>query len=278
LYLSLALFSQFHCKEPVFHTGDKPLQGPWESRLDLFREGAALLEKVVAEKIADAGGGDGFSPIDQSVAITSWEKLGFPLPPAPEKSSVKAVNSKIPTRWKLKIKDPPDSPQIIFRFPAPLDNASGEAHKSDGEFNLPVNLVPSSASGNIRVYTGSVTMGQTDLDKVIHSSMMLHVEEYPTATFLIQTGEGEREPLAYGVLSPVLYSGDFTMRGKTIPLTATIEIEPILDDEGEPALVMRGGFQIDLTRFQIDGPDGPAPQKHTLLFDVHFILEPVNSP
>jgi hypothetical protein len=43
--------------------------------------------------------------------------------------------------------------------------------------------------------------------------------------------------------------------------------EPILDE------TIRGRFKIDLRVFKIEGTDGSAPARHTLLFDVNFILK-----
>jgi hypothetical protein len=59
-----------------------------------------------------------------------------------------------------------------------------------------------------------------------------------------------------------------------VPLTATVEIEPVLSSQGESLLIIRGGFEINLNDFMIDGPDGPVPANHTLLFDVNFTLTP----
>ena len=51
------------------------------------------------------------------------------------------------------------------------------------------------------------------------------------------------------------------------------EIEPILGEDGKPRLLIHGTFKIDLRTFNIEGADGPAPARHTLLFDLNFILQ-----
>jgi hypothetical protein len=51
------------------------------------------------------------------------------------------------------------------------------------------------------------------------------------------------------------------------------EFEPIIDDSGKPRLLIRATFNIDLRVFKIEGADGPAPARHTLIFDVNFILK-----
>ena len=277
LHLSLAVFSQFHCKNPVFHTLDNPLTGPWKNRKEMFQKAAGLLEGVVLKCIRDAYKGDGFIPVGEDVKAVSWEALGFPLPPEPKRETVKSIDAKIPNRWVLKKPESDKIPMVQFRFPAPLDNYSGEATKGSGEFILPENLNPSGAKGFVVIDTRSVTMGQRDLDKVIQSSLILNTKEYPVSKFVIEKGSGENQTLQYGKQTPVVYQGTFTLKGKTVPLTATMEIEPVLSNKGEPLLIIRGGFEINLNDFMIDGPDGPAPANHTLLFDVNYTLAPESS-
>ncbi len=272
LHLSLAVFSQFHCKDPVFHTRDNPLIGPWHTRKEMFQKAAGLLERVVLQCIRDASKGDGFFPIGEDVRTVSWETLGFPLPPAPKKEAMKSVDARIPNRWILKEAEPDKIPMVQFRFQAPLDHYSGEVTKGSGEFELPENLDPSGAKGFVIIDLRSLTMGQKDLDKVIQSSVILNTNEYPVSKFVIEKGSSDNQTLQYGSLVPVRYQGTFTLKGKSVPLTATVEIEPVLGALGEPLLVIRGGFEINLNDFMIDGPDGPAPANHTLVFDVSFIL------
>jgi hypothetical protein len=63
LYLSLALYSQFHCKEPIFHTEEQPIVGPWKDRIKYFQQAAALMEAEVEKRIKDPLGGDGFDAV-----------------------------------------------------------------------------------------------------------------------------------------------------------------------------------------------------------------------
>ena len=61
-------------------------------------------------------------------------------------------------------------------------------------------------------------------------------------------------------------------------LTATdmklAEFEPVLGEDQTPMLLIRTEFKIDLRTFDIEGADGPEPVRHTLLFDVNFVLKP----
>ncbi len=274
LYLSFAVFSQFHCKEPVFHSRDNPLTGSWENRGDLFQKAARLMENIVREKIRDGQAGDGFDPVANSIPVTGWDDIGLSLPPAPEKRTAKKVNSKVPLSWVLLPAKTDQPSMVLFRFPAPLDNYSGEATRGMGEFQLPVNRNPAAASGYVEIDPTSVTMGQPDLDKVIQSSIMLNTKQYPASRFTILSGEGETQKITYGGLFPVVFQGNLEIKGKTVPLHVAMEIEPILNDDGEPLLILKGSFNIDLNNFQIPGPDGPEESNHILLFDVNFRLTP----
>jgi polyisoprenoid-binding protein YceI len=240
----------------------------------MFQKAAGLLERVVLKCIGDACKGDGFIPVGSGVKAVSWEALGFPLPPEPKKEALESVDIEIPHQWVLKKLESDKTPMVQFRFPAPLDNYSGEAKKGSGEFELSENLNSSGAKGSVVIDTRSVTMGDPDLDKVIQSSLILNTKEYPVSKFTIEKGNSESQTLSYGSSTPVVYQGMFTLKEKSVPLTATVEIEPVLGDKGEPFLIIRGGFEINLKDFMIDGPDGPEPANHTLLFDVNFTLAP----
>jgi len=118
----------------------------------------------------------------------------------------------------------------------------------------------------------SVTMGESMLDQVIQGSSILDTKNHAVSTFVIQSGADDGRPLEFGHLSQVAYNGLFRLKGKTVPLTAAVELEPVLSETGNLELLMRGTFSIDLHLFDIDGADGPAPANHTLVFDTNFVL------
>ncbi len=277
LFLSLALYSQFHCKEPIFKTKDKPLVGPWKKRWQLFEEAAALMEKQVENHMADPNGGDGFDPVPTKTADLTWQALGLALPEAPAKSQTDQVaEMALSTQWKIAQPSPDDPPTILFRFPAPLDLYRGEVVATTGQLTLPDDLTLNGTKGFIEVDTRSaVTMGDPVLNEAIQGSLMLYSRKYPASRFEITSIGSENRPLSFGQLTPASMSGKFTLKGKTIDLTVPTEIEPIIGDDHRPRLLMRSAFGIDLNRFDIEGADGPAPASHTLLFDVNAVLEPL---
>ena len=272
LYLSLVLFSQFDCKAPVYQ---KKITGLWNDRAKLFQEASALMEKAVAEIVSNAESGDSFDPVLTDVPQKSWKQIGFPLPPALAAKTVEPeASTKIPTNWVLAKSGPDDPPMIQFRFPAPLDNYTGEVFAAKGELTLPQSLMASGATGSIEIdTTTSITMGDPRLDEAIRGSMMLYTKKFPTSKFVVASIASDDQPIAYGRLTPAIVTGAFTLKGKSVPVTSKTEFEPVVGEDGNPRLVIQGAFNIDLRVFTIEGADGPEPARHTLLFDVYFILK-----
>ncbi len=280
LFLSLALYSMFDCKEPVYKTEDAPLVGPWKDRKRLFSEAAARMEEMVQNQITDAESGDGFDPVAESVPEAEWAALGYPLPPAPAQADMAVpVNAEIPLQWVLKAPDSEASasnspPMVQFRFAPPLDHYRGEVTKGSGELAFPDNRLSDGMAGHIEMDPKTVTMGVPDLDKALQGSVFLHTKEYPVSRFVIRSAGGDGQPIAYGRLSPASVTGDFTLRGNTLPLTATAEMEPIINRDGEPRLLVRARFQITVTEFEVEGADGPSPANETMLFNTVLTFHP----
>lgn len=272
LFISLALFSEFDCKTPVFT--DKII-GPWQKRADLFQQAAARMEDAVAQIIIDPASGDSFDPVDAAVPFINWEQIGFALPPAPKiKASQKYFSGTVPQNWVLTPPGPEDPPMILFRFPAPLDNYAGEVKSGRGEVLLPDDRKVEGAQGFVEIDTRTaITMGDPRLDEAIQGSMMLYTKKYPFASFKVKKASGDGLPISYGRLSPATVEGIFTLKGKSTPLSSVAQIEPILGEDGVPRLLINGTFKIDLKIFKIEGADGPAPARYTLLFNLNLILK-----
>ncbi len=272
LYLTVVLFSQFDCKEPVF---TKKITAAWDQRQKLFRDASAILENAVVRIAANPLSGDSFDPVGNNAPTRNWEAIGFPLPPAPVQAVARPVDAaELPRHWILTKSGPEDPPMIQFRFPAPLDHYTGEVTEATGEFSLTSTLTVDGASGFIKIdTTRSITMGEPTLDEAIRGSMLLYARKFPAASFVVDRIDSDGQPIAYGRLTPSLVSGTFTLKGKSTPLNTNLEFEPVIAADGKPRLVVRGGFKIDLRFFDIEGADGPAPANHTVILDLHFILE-----
>lgn len=272
LYVSVALYSQFHCKKPVFTRMKDPIVGRWAERDRVFARAGAVLESALLAALADDGTGDGFDAVPSEVAEVTWESLGLGLPASPAKVRA-AVAGRISGRaWVVEARK--DAiPQVEFRFPAPLDAYAGEALSVGGRIVLGEDLRLAGTRGSFEVQTDSVTMGGDDIDKAIHGAVFLDVARYPTSTFVIESAQSGDGPVAFGRVVNGTLRGVFTMKGVGVPLTVRTSLEAVVDEKGRTRLLMDAGFEIPLSPFGMEGPDGPRPEKETLVFDVRLWLK-----
>ncbi|MBU1168512.1 MAG: YceI family protein [Proteobacteria bacterium] len=275
LFISLALYSQFHCKKPVFELRKNVIQGPYDKRADLFKEAGRLMEDQAKLHIADALGGDGFDFVDTKTPLVSFESLGYALPLTPAaKASNNTTDIVLSKSWRLVPKHGDDEPVIQFRFPPPLDNYSGEFKQAEGSVLFPENLSFSGMTGSVAAHSSSVTMGEEDLDKTIKDDLFLDQTHFPVSDFHLIQARSDDTSLRFGRLSLVNIDGTFQLKGKTIPLSLPLEMEVVLDENDRPLILVRGSFPIDLKTFNIEGATGPEPQRNTLLIDLNLTLEP----
>ncbi len=285
LFVSVALYSQFHCKKPVFVQAGDAISGPWASRSGLFANAAAALEEAVADQLGSSAIGDGFDTISKSIPTVTWESLGLSLPPKPNAASGTSLADAppLPREWRLGGDSGESDAQstMIFQFPAPVDQYAGEVRKVWGTLRLGPDLALNGLRGTIHADPMSVTMGEKDLDKALHTgSLFLDADTYPTSRFVIESVDthsaGAR--LAYGEMVQAMMHGTFTMKNVPITITVPTLFEPVVGADGKPRLVMRGGFEIPLTPFNIEGPDGPSPAAETLVFEFDLMLRLSASP
>ena len=275
LFLSIAVYSQFHCKAPIYEKKQEPLTGPWKNRQAMFAKAAALAEAAVVTQIGRPQSGDAFDPLADTVPLKTWNELGYVLPPAPPKAALTDASVALTPEWVLAASGPDDPPMIQFRFPAPLDNYAGEVKAAAGALTLPTSLALDGAQGAITVDTRTaITMGEPVLDEAILGSALLSARKFPTAAFRVDTIQSDQRPIAYGRLAPAVIKGHFDLKGTRRPLEAVAEVEPVIDADGQPRLLMRASFRIDLRNFDVEGADGPEPARYIVIFDTHFKLKP----
>lgn len=275
LYVSLALFSQFHCHEPVFTLTDGSLNGPFEDAAEVFARGAKILGDEIARQLQESALGDGFDVVSSETSAVSWEALGLVLPPKPEGASAEALaDVQLAREWMIDEVAQEIRPAVQFKFPAPLDAYAGEASSVSGILTLGEGLSIEGMRGRFAADPSSVTMGEVDLDQAIHATM-LEVEAFPEAFFEIESVETEFDQPAFGMVAAAVMRGEFTMKGVTIPLTVPVSIEAFLGDDGEPRLSIDGRWEVRLLDpFGIDGPPGDAPTNDTLIYTCHLVFEP----
>lgn len=275
LAISLALFSQFNCHEPVYTDYSDTVYGKMETMDALFAKAAGLLEAEVLRQIAESRLGDGFDPIDSGAPVTDWKALGLALPPAPEgmTSSAKSAQPLV-TDWVIDPTPIEDTPPLQFNFPAPLDNYTGSSSQMSGVLKLAPGLKLVGATGSVQVPTMSVTMGEKELDDTVHDSISAVI--FGTSRFTLkEVVAPEDTPLVYGDIRQFLGKGDFTLKGITVPMDVRAEITPTADEAGAPRLQVSAEFELRLKAlFGIEGPPGPDPANDTLQFRLNFNMKP----
>ena len=274
LYLSLALFSQFHCHDPVFTLMDGSLFGPWEQRAEVFARGMAIFADEIARQLAESELGDGFDVVSVETPVVSWEALGLPLPPAPEGASAEDLAGiELGRDWVIDETAQQERPAVQFAFPAPLDAYAGEATSVTGTLTLGDGMSLEGMRGTFVADPASVTMGEPELDAAIHATM-LEVAAYPESAFVIESVETEFSEPAFGVVAAAVMRGTFTMKGVSIPLAVPASVEAFLGPDGKPRLSIEGQWSLRLLEpFGIEGPPGDAPTNDTLKYTCYLVFE-----
>jgi polyisoprenoid-binding protein YceI len=277
LFLSVELYSPFHCRKPVHRNAPNPLVGPWTERDRLFKEAAAALEEAVARCTGDPDGGDGLDPVDDSIAVVSWESLGLALAARREGAGAAVKSGPLSRAWTLDT-DSTEGSSLVFHFPAPLDGYVGEVGKVTGSLELAEGYFLSGSRGWFEADPASVTMGESDLDDALRGTSYLDVKRFPASRFTIRSVSCDGMAIQFGTGTRAALEGTFEMKGVSIPLALTAEFEPRESVEGETRLVMDGTFTIPLEPFDLEGPDGPPEASQSLMFALRFVHVPATEP
>ncbi|MDA8020624.1 MAG: hypothetical protein MPN21_24565 [Thermoanaerobaculia bacterium] len=276
LFLSLDLYSQFHCLDPVFRRFDEPVSGPETASRDLFARAARILESATLEQLQGTERGDGFQPVAASTPVTSWEALDLAIPDSDRTDASALVDVELPGVWRLDREASAADPSLVFRFPPPLERYSGQVDRFDAALELtPGESGPTlaGATGWVEAETGAVTFGEKDLDKAVHGK--LKTTTFPASRFSLQRVEADGAPLTFGRTSRMVGLGEFSLLGWDVPVRVDAEVEPIIGVDGQPRLWVRARFGLDIDQpFGLEGPDGPPEASRHLLFFLEFLLAP----
>lgn len=275
LWLSAEMYSQFNCVDPIFKRFDKPFNGVWKSWEAVFEEAGKELQAEIFTQLNSTTRGDGLIPVPSSTPTKSWEDLGLKLPEAP-KGSANAAAGNVPlgTKWEFGGPAEPGAPVLSFSFMAPVDHYAGEVKTFFGDLEFGAGPSVEGAAGRFGIEGKSLTMGDPSLDAHVHE--MIEVLEHPKAWFTFEKVVSLENPkLAYGSLSQFTVRGLLEFMEGKVPVDVTAQIEPVLDENGAPALVVNAAFSLRLKdNFGLDGPDGPQPNADTMNFLLNFLLKP----
>ncbi len=272
LYLSMAIFSQFHCHDPVYSTGDQPFASPWDKRSEAITAAIVEANRQVLQQINRSTIGDGFNIITEGRDVATWDAMGLSLPPKPAGAvAVDPGSIELVREWAVDAAAQAQRPAVQFAFGAPLDNYAGRAKELSGSLKLGEGLSLQDAAGQFVVPIKSVTMGDSDLDSEIFG--WLSGKQHPDSSFRFEAIETSVEKLSFGEVIPGVLVGKFTMKGITIPLSVPVSIEAVLGSDGRPRMTIDGRWVIDITDpFKVAGPDGPADVARLLIYQCHIVL------
>jgi polyisoprenoid-binding protein YceI len=275
LMVSLALFSQFDCVTPIY-ASQEPVTGDWVTGEAVFANALAELERAMQAAIAAPETGDGFHPIVAETPARSWESLGLSLPPVEDSDASSAeISGGVPARWIASGPPPDDLPRVQYRFMPPLDSYTGEAHDVEASLGLDDDAALRNAEGWVSVTAASVTTGQAKLDRTMHNTV-LKSKKFPDARFLLESFNGDLSQLRWGDSRTVTVAGMFELAGMQVPLTANAQLLPIVNDSGEPRLLVTASARINIKQaFGFEGPLGPLPAAETMEFHVNLTMTPV---
>lgn len=273
LFVSTALFSQFHCEEPVFTNDKAKIVGPWADRARLFAAAATQMETAVAEQLARFEKGDGFDPVTPRIAAKNWNDLGLALPQQPLARTIRGNAAALPREWRVRSREPGEDPPILFHFAAPLDLYAGEVRTLGGGIFFGEGNSLAGAMGGFAADARTISMGVEDLDAILQSGVFLKTDKHPQIIFELARIESDAKTLGVEPVSAILH-GNLELKGKRVPLAAKARIEPVAAPDDSPRLRLLSTFDLNIDAFGLPTPDGPAPAKFTIEFDVAATLEP----
>ncbi|MBR57045.1 MAG: hypothetical protein CMH54_03200 [Myxococcales bacterium] len=148
---------------------------------------------------------------------------------------------------------------VSFFSRAPLEDILGTNKEVSGELVIDLRNPNVKAEGRLTLAMSGFMTGIELRDDHLRDTKFLDVATYPNATFEI-TGVETDQQIVLGKTSTGTISGNFTFRGKTLPMTmpvtvtyvlATPELEKIYIDSN--LLVIDGSFDLDLTQYGMPG-------------------------
>jgi len=272
LYLSCAVYSQFHCTRPIFDNYEQPIVIHWEDREEGMASAARLMEDQILKAMESSEIGDAFSPVSAEAVSQSWEQL---FPDWKKQRDIGAPHSiphdlDLPRRWAGPRSVDSLSPLLQFNFFPPLDWYSGELVKLKGQIVLDqdMNLI----QGSFIAGMSSLTMGNAELDEKVWKKY-LKVKKYPEALFIMEMSEPHL-PLEWGKSRNVRLKGNMTLMKESQPLEVEAILTPFLDKEEQPCILVSARFSLNITDdFGIDGPEsGPPESRKNMEFNLNCLM------
>jgi len=270
-FLSLELYSPFSCIDPIFKT-ETPLSASADNWKTLFSQSIQQLETELKSQLAGSTIGDAIRPVAKTVSLKSWEDLGLTIPEAINNDNEIEVMKieEFPEQWQFSRAVDEETPLIQFNFMAPLNRYVGEVKELEGQLEI---NEQGEVEGFFQVNTQSLTMGSSSFDEKIHKKF-IKAFKYPKSSFRFN-GHIDQASFETGRPIPLNVEGEFQLMKYKHPLRINAQLLPFMDEQGRLRLLVEARFQLRITRdYQLEGPDGPAPENETMLFNLNFIMQP----
>ncbi|HMQ62147.1 MAG TPA: YceI family protein [Flavilitoribacter sp.] len=274
VFLSTEIYSQFDCMQPVASWLKEPFTGTMEDYEGLFERTAGQMAQAVAGVMEHSKLGDAFTPVPAAAPVVTWDELGLGLPQA-DNTQVQAdlITRNIGEKWRILGPADPEAPTLQFRFGEPLDRYAGEFSGVKGEIILGKDH--GIRQGTFEVETSSLTMGGRDLtEKVLKK--YIKASRFPGARFTFG-GLQQLPPIQTARETLMVIPGEFVLMNRKKKVDINARILPVLSGGNELLLWVQAEFSLNITRdFGIEGPEGPAPARETMIFFASFFMEQVN--
>jgi hypothetical protein len=268
-FLTVELFSQYSCIEPIFTNKGNAFLGT--DIMPLFEKAVKTLETEVFKALNSSAIGDAVNFISEKTEVKTWNALNLSLPKASEKVVIPTVNTNIemPKNWNYAGALDKETPVLQFRFVPPLNRYVGEVKKMKGALKMSDNQTIT--SGYFEATMNSLTMGDEDFDHKVLTKY-IKAQDYPDARFSFKNIVLPKK-LKIGEVLEMPIKGQFTFMKKGKELTVNAKFTPVLDDNGKPQMDISVQFGLNITDgYGIQGPDGPEDARKNMAFFMNFKL------
>lgn len=148
----------------------------------------------------------------------------------------------------------PESDSVIFASDAKLEFIEGTTNSIIGVINFDPANPHAPVSGRLRVQAATLKTGNSTRDEHMRERH-LHTVQFPHIEFVLKSASGLPTPLSSASANSLRISGDFTLHGKTLPITApaTVELLPSTDTLNQ-AILVTASFEIKLDDYGVPRP------------------------
>lgn len=272
VYVSSEIHSHYDCHTPIYQQFDPAASGASVSKAFSAAAKGSLAE--IQRQVVESTLGDAMN-YTKNENITPWEALKLSVLKAAEKSDQTDFPTiELPKEWIVAGPIDENTPILAFNFPPPLRHYGGEFTAATGNISFNEGQDLETAIGKFVVKVASIDMGEDELTEAVTESM-LYVDKHPTATLVFKKVIGDHLNLSLGRVTTATIEANLTILGKTAPVLATAQFEPILDENGALRLQIYAQFSIDNLKgsYTVAGPDGPAEANNKMLFRVNLLMK-----